>query len=103
MSRLSAWTSKTRERALSRRLSAGPPDRISVSRQSPGIAAVPTRPVAIVIVAALLACAAAAWALTIRQSSSMAMGFGGIAILGAGLFIIPRLVMMVAVLVPSVA
>ncbi|HEV2140392.1 MAG TPA: DUF2182 domain-containing protein [Candidatus Dormibacteraeota bacterium] len=74
-----------------------------MSRQPPGIGAVPPRPVAIVIVSALLACAAAAWLLTIRQSSSMAVSFGGIATLGAGLFLITWLVMMVAMMFPAVA
>ena len=53
------------------------------------------------MVAALLACAAAAWLITISQAGSM--GMGGIAAMGAGLFLITWLVMMVAMMFPSVA
>ena len=53
------------------------------------------------IVAALLACAAAAWLITIRQAASMEMG--GVAIMSAGLFLVTWLVMMVAMMFPSVA
>jgi predicted metal-binding membrane protein len=60
------------------------------------------RPVATAIVVALLACAAAAWLLTIRQSSSMA-GMGGVAMLGAGLFLVTWVLMMVAMMLPTVA
>jgi len=59
------------------------------------------RPVATAIVAALLACAAAAWLITIRQAASMEMG--GVAIMSAGLFLVTWLVMMVAMMFPSVA
>jgi len=58
------------------------------------------RPVATAIVAALLACAAAAWLLTAQQAASM---MGGVAMMGAGLFLITWLVMMVAMMFPSVA
>lgn len=59
------------------------------------------KPLATAIVAVLLACAAAAWLFTISQSNSMAMG--GLAMMTAGLFIITWLVMMVAMMFPSVA
>src|SRR6266702_649126 len=59
------------------------------------------RPRAAGMVAALLACAAAAWLITISQAGSM--GMGGIAAMGAGLFLITWLVMMVAMMFPSVA
>ncbi len=59
------------------------------------------RPLATAIVAALLVCAAAAWLFTISQANSMAVG--GIAMMGAGLFLITWLVMMVAMMFPSVA
>ena len=59
------------------------------------------RPLAAAIVAVLLACAAAAWLFTISQANSMAMG--GLAMMGAGLFLITWLVMMVAMMFPSVA
>jgi len=59
------------------------------------------RPLATAIVAALLACAAAAWLITIRQAASMEMG--GVAIMSAGLFLVTWLVMMVAMMFPSVA
>src|SRR5438552_17092920 len=52
------------------------------------------------MVAARLACAAAAWLITISQAGSM--GMGGIAAMGAGLFLITWLVMMVAMMFPSV-
>ena len=58
------------------------------------------RPVAATIVAALLACAAAAWLLTIRQAASM--GMGGVAMMDAGLFLVTWVVMMVAMMFPSV-
>lgn len=60
------------------------------------------RPVAAAIVAALLLCAAGAWAIMVAQANSMDMG-GGIAMMGAGLFLITWLVMMVAMMFPSVA
>jgi predicted metal-binding membrane protein len=59
------------------------------------------RPVSATIVAALLVCAAVAWLFTISQAN--AMGMGGMAVLGAGLFLITWLVMMVAMMFPSVA
>jgi predicted metal-binding membrane protein len=52
-------------------------------------------------VVALLACAAAAWLLTIVQANSMEMG-GGVAMMSAGLFLVTWLVMMVAMMFPSV-
>jgi predicted metal-binding membrane protein len=64
------------------------------------VAIVP-RPIAATIVGALLVCAAASWVITIQQSNSMAMG--GIAMMGAGLFLITWVVMMVAMMFPSVA
>jgi predicted metal-binding membrane protein len=60
------------------------------------------RPVAMAIIAALLACAAAAWLVTAQQSASMS-GMGGVAMLGAGLFLATWVVMMVAMMFPSVA
>lgn len=60
-----------------------------------------SRPLATAIIATLLACAAAAWLITINQAGSM--GMGGIAVMGAGLFLITWLVMMVAMMFPSVA
>lgn len=51
--------------------------------------------------AALLACAAVAWLITIRQAGSM--GTGGVRMMSAGLFLITWLVMMVAMMFPSVA
>ena len=53
------------------------------------------------IVAVLLICAAVAWLFTISQVSSM--GTGGIAMMGSGLFLMTWLVMMVAMMFPSVA
>ena len=58
------------------------------------------RPLSTAIVAALLVCAAAAWLITINQAGSM--GMGGIAMMGAALFLITWLVMMVAMMFPSV-
>jgi predicted metal-binding membrane protein len=69
--------------------------------RSAGRATLP-RPVATAIIAALLACATAAWLLTLQQSSSMA-GMGGIAMLGAGLFLVTWVLMMVAMMFPTVA
>jgi predicted metal-binding membrane protein len=60
------------------------------------------RPVATAILAALLVCAAAAWLLTAEQASSMS-GMGGVAMLGAGLFLAIWVVMMVAMMLPAVA
>ena len=53
------------------------------------------------LVAALLVCAAVAWLITISQAGSI--GMGGIAMLSAGLFLVTWLVMMVAMMFPSVA
>jgi predicted metal-binding membrane protein len=58
------------------------------------VAPLPT-PVSATIVAALLLCAALAWLFTMSQAGSMGMG--------AGLFLITWLVMMVAMMFPSVA
>jgi predicted metal-binding membrane protein len=71
-----------------------------VQRPSTRVSPLP-RPVSTTIVAALLVCAAAAWLFTISQANSMAMG--GVAMMGAGLFLITWLVMMVAMMFPSVA
>ena len=60
------------------------------------------RPVATAIVAALLACAAAAWVVTAEQAASMS-GMGDMAMLGAGLFLATWVVMMVAMMFPAVA
>jgi len=59
------------------------------------------RPVATAIVAALLVCAAAAWLITLVQAGSM--GMGGVAMMSPGLFLITWLVMMIAMMFPSVA
>ena len=59
------------------------------------------RPVAVAIVAALLACAAAAWLVTIKQS--VGMGMGGVAMMDAGIFFVTWVVMMVAMMFPAVA
>jgi predicted metal-binding membrane protein len=59
------------------------------------------RPVATVVIAALLGCAAAAWLVTAQQAASMA-GMGGMAMLGAGLFLATWVVMMVAMMFPAV-
>ncbi|HEY2599820.1 MAG TPA: DUF2182 domain-containing protein [Candidatus Dormibacteraeota bacterium] len=64
------------------------------------VAPVPT-PVSAAIIAALLICAAAAWLFTVMQSASM--GMGGVAMMSAGLFLVTWLVMMVAMMFPSVA
>jgi predicted metal-binding membrane protein len=60
------------------------------------------RPFATAIVAALLVCAAAAWVVTTQQAASMA-GMGGIAMVGAGLFLVTWVVMMVAMMFPTIA
>jgi predicted metal-binding membrane protein len=60
-----------------------------------------SRTVSATIVAALLVCAVAAWLITIRQATTM--GMGGMAMMSAGLFLITWLVMMVAMMFPSVA
>ena len=65
------------------------------------VAALP-RPVATAIIATLLVCAAAAWLVTAQQAASMA-GMGGMAMLGAGLFLVTWVVMMVAMMFPSIA
>jgi predicted metal-binding membrane protein len=67
-----------------------------------GPAEVLARPVTVAIVAALLTCAAAAWWFTAEQAASMS-GMGGMAMLGAGLFLGIWAVMMVAMMFPSVA
>jgi len=54
------------------------------------------------IIAALLICAAAAWLVTADQAASMSV-MGGVAMLGAGLFLATWVVMMVAMMFPSVA
>jgi predicted metal-binding membrane protein len=59
------------------------------------------RPVATTIVAALLACAVVAWVVTISQARSS--GMGGMATMGAAVFLTTWLVMMVAMMFPSVA
>jgi predicted metal-binding membrane protein len=59
------------------------------------------KPASVTIVAALLICAAAAWLITIRQAGEM--GMGGMAMLTAGLFLVTWLVMMVAMMFPSIA
>ncbi|TMD98488.1 MAG: DUF2182 domain-containing protein, partial [Chloroflexi bacterium] len=59
------------------------------------------RQLAATIVAILVACAAAAWLITIDQAG--AMGMGGIAMMSAALFLVTWLVMMVAMMFPSVA
>jgi len=53
------------------------------------------------IVVVLLGCAAIAWLITIRQSGSI--GMGTIAMMTAALFLVTWLVMMVAMMFPSVA
>jgi len=58
------------------------------------------RPVATTIVAALLACAAVAWLVTAQQAASMT---DSLAMMGAGLFLVTWLLMMVAMMFPSVA
>jgi predicted metal-binding membrane protein len=59
------------------------------------------RRLSVTIVVALLVCAAAAWLITIRQASSMDMG--GMAMLSAGVFLVTWLVMMVAMMFPTIA
>jgi predicted metal-binding membrane protein len=60
------------------------------------------RPLATAIIAALLGCAAAAWLVVAHQAASMA-AMGGIAMVGAGLFLMTWVVMMVAMMFPAVA
>lgn len=55
----------------------------------------------VTIIAALLLCAAAAWIITAIQAASM--GMGGMAMISAGLFLVIWVVMMVAMMFPSVA
>lgn len=59
------------------------------------------KPVTLTITASLLACAGAAWLLTLRQAGSM--GMGGVAMMDAGIFLVTWVVMMVAMMFPSVA
>ncbi len=60
------------------------------------------RPAATPIIAALLVCAAAAWLVIAQQAASMA-AMGGMAMVGAGLFLLTWVVMMVAMMFPAVA
>ena len=91
-------------RALSPPRSAGraDPKAIFVNQTAPARLEDLPRPVAMAIVAALLVCATAAWLVAGEQSASMP-GMGGIALLGAGLFLATWVVMMVAMMFPSVA
>lgn len=73
-----------------------------MNRPAPAGAAALPRPVATAIIVALLACAAAAWLLTIQQASSMS-GLGGIAMFGWGLFLVTWVLMMVAMMFPTIA
>jgi len=59
------------------------------------------RPVATAIIAGVLGGAAAAWLVTVQQVVSMA-GMGGMAMVGAGLFLVTWVVMMVAIIFPAV-
>ena len=59
-----------------------------------------SRPIATAIVALLLLCAAAGWVFTAQQAVSMT-GMGGMAMLGAGLFLVTWVVMMVAMMFPA--
>ena len=59
------------------------------------------RRVSATIVAALLVCAAVAWLITIQQAGSM--GMGGLAMMTAGVFLVTWLVMMVAMMFPTIA
>ena len=59
------------------------------------------RPVATAIIAALLGSAAGAWLVSAEQAASMA-GVGGMAMVGAGLFLVTWVVMMVAMMFPTV-
>jgi predicted metal-binding membrane protein len=60
------------------------------------------RSVATTIIAALLGCAAAAWLVIPHQAASMA-AMGGLAMVGAGLFLVTWVAMMVAMMFPAVA
>ena len=73
-----------------------------MSSRTQAAAAPLPRPVAAAIIAALLVCAAAAWLLTVQQAASMA-GMGGVAMVGAGLFLVTWVLMMVAMMFPSIA
>jgi predicted metal-binding membrane protein len=73
----------------------------STSRQSTTRVSALPKPVSAVILGALLACAAAAWLLTLMQSASM--GMGGVAMMSAGIFLVTWVVMMVAMMFPAVA
>ena len=55
------------------------------------------RRVTTAIFAGLLGCAAAAWLVSVQQAASLA-GMGGMAIVGAGLFLVTWVVMMVAMI-----
>ena len=68
-------------------------------RESAAVSSLP-RPVATAIIAALLACAAAGWVFTAQQAASMS-GMSGMAMLGAGLFLVIWVVMMVAMMFPA--
>jgi predicted metal-binding membrane protein len=68
---------------------------------SAGVSSLP-RPLATAILAALLLCAAAAWVFTAQQAASMS-GMGGMAMVGAGLFLVVWVVMMVAMMFPATA
>jgi predicted metal-binding membrane protein len=72
------------------------------SRPVQSSAAALPRPVTAAIIAALLVLAAAAWLFTAEQAASMS-GMGGIAMLGAGLFLATWVVMMMAMMFPAVA
>jgi predicted metal-binding membrane protein len=67
----------------------------------PSFVALP-RSVATATLAALLGCAAAGWLVTAHQAASMA-AVGGMAMLGAGLFLVMWVAMMVAMMFPTVA
>ncbi|MGH7765736.1 MAG: DUF2182 domain-containing protein, partial [Candidatus Dormibacteraceae bacterium] len=58
------------------------------------------RPLAAAIVVALLVCAGAAWLVVAWRSASM--GMGGVAMMDAGIFLVTWVVMMVAMMFPSV-
>ncbi len=73
-----------------------------MTQTAPARAEALPRPVTTAIIAALLACAAAAWVITAEQAASMSR-MGGMAMLGAGLFLATWVVMMVAMMFPSVA
>ena len=68
----------------------------------PQAAATLPRPVSTTIVTALLVCAAAGWISTAQQAASMP-DMGGMAMVGAGVFLITWVVMMVAMMFPTIA